>query len=69
MLPRILQSTVEPVYECVLYSDMLIRTLDNKDTRIIHTLNYGPKWCFISDLENQYTLNIRPLMIGPYWYP
>ena len=27
--------------------NLLIRTLENMDTCIIHTLSYGPKWCFI----------------------
>ena len=27
--------------------NLLIITLENKDTCIIHTLSYSPKWCFI----------------------
>ena len=27
--------------------NLLILTLENKDTCIIHTLSYSPKWCFI----------------------
>ena len=38
----------------LLWWNLLIRTLEIMDTCIIHTLGYGPKWCFITstDLEN-----------------
>ena len=40
--------------------------LENKDTRIIYTLSYGPKWCFImyTHLDNQDPLIISTLLIG-----
>ena len=41
--------------------DLLMWTLDNKDTCIIHTLSYGPK----CSLSYKLTWKMRTLMIGP----
>ena len=40
--------------------NLLIRTLEYRDTCIIYTLSYGPKWCFSEKsghLDNQDTYN------------
>ena len=46
---------------------LLFRTLENKNTRIIHIFSCGPKWCFFIqiDLENQDTLITWELLVGP----
>ena len=47
--------------------NLLIKTLENKDTCIIWTLGSGPKVSLSmeTDLENQDTLIIRTFLVGP----
>ena len=43
------------LYKLAIHRNPLIRTCENMDTCIFHTLSHDPKWCFIiqTDLENQ----------------